>query len=53
MKALDPAFNMEAFNRELREYIIPEVVEAYISGDGPTLKQWCGEAVSVAQRPEA
>jgi import inner membrane translocase subunit TIM44 len=46
MKALDPAFSREAFERELREYIVPEVVDAYLSADQEALKEWCGEAVS-------
>lgn len=44
MKALDPAFNRESFERELREYIVPEVVDAYLSADKESLKSWCGEA---------
>ncbi|KAF9460516.1 import inner membrane translocase subunit tim44 [Collybia nuda] len=44
MKALDPAFNRESFERELREYIVPEVVDAYLSADKEALKSWCGEA---------
>ena len=47
MKALDPAFNRESFERELREYIIPEVVDAYLSADKESLKSWCGEAVRI------
>ena len=45
MKAIDPTFNMEAFERELREYIVPEVVDAYLSADQEALKVWCSEAV--------
>ncbi|KAI0923887.1 hypothetical protein AcW1_006715 [Taiwanofungus camphoratus] len=44
MKALDPTFNMESFERELREYIVPEVVDAYLTADREALKAWCGEA---------
>lgn len=47
-KAMDPTFNQEQFLRELREYIIPEVVDAYLSADKDSLKMWCGEAVSIA-----
>ncbi|EUC59638.1 import inner membrane translocase subunit TIM44 [Rhizoctonia solani AG-3 Rhs1AP] len=43
MRLMDPAFNMESFIRELREYIIPEVVDAYLSADREGLQQWCGE----------
>ena len=46
MKAMDPTFNMESFERELREYIVPEVVDAYLSADREALEAWCGEAVS-------
>jgi len=45
MKMLDPTFNHESFERELREYIVPEVVDAYLSADQEALKAWCGEAV--------
>jgi import inner membrane translocase subunit TIM44 len=45
MKILDPSFSMEAFERELREYIVPEVVDAYLSADNDALKLWCSEAV--------
>ncbi|GJE91100.1 mitochondria import inner membrane translocase TIM44 subunit [Phanerochaete sordida] len=44
MKAMDPTFNLESFERELREYIVPEVVDAYLSADQEALKAWCGEA---------
>ncbi|KAF4610471.1 hypothetical protein D9613_007013 [Agrocybe pediades] len=44
MKMMDPTFNRESFERELREYIVPEVVDAYLSADQESLKQWCGEA---------
>ena len=33
MKILDPSFSMEAFERELREYIVPEVLDTYLSAD--------------------
>lgn len=46
MKILDPTFSLETFERELREYIIPEVVDAYLSADQESLKAWCSEAVS-------
>jgi len=46
MRALDPTFDRETFDRELREYIVPEVVDAYLSADREALKRWCGEAVS-------
>lgn len=48
MKSLDPLFNRESFDRELREYIVPEVVDAYLSADQEALKAWCGEGVSLS-----
>jgi hypothetical protein len=47
MKAIDPRFNLEEFMREAREYIIPEIMEAYLKGDTNTLKEWCSEAVRI------
>ncbi|KAF8966345.1 hypothetical protein BDZ97DRAFT_1917721 [Flammula alnicola] len=44
MKSMDPEFNRESFERELREYVVPEVVDAYLSADQEALKAWCGEA---------
>ena len=46
MKNMDPDFSREGFERELREYIVPEVIDAYLSADREALKVWCGEAVS-------
>ncbi|KAM5532391.1 hypothetical protein V8D89_013424 [Ganoderma adspersum] len=43
MKAMDPTFNIGTFERELREYIVPEVVDAYLSADRESLQEWCGE----------
>lgn len=45
-KSMDPEFTAETFERELREYIVPEVVDAYLTADGESLKKWCSEAVS-------
>jgi import inner membrane translocase subunit TIM44 len=45
-RAIDPTFAMDSFERELREYIVPEVVDAYLTADGESLKKWCSEAVS-------
>lgn len=44
MKAMDPTFTREGFERELREYIVPELIDAYLSADQESLRQWCGEA---------
>lgn len=45
-KILDPTFQQETFLRDVREYIIPELVDAFVSGDLPTLRQWMDEGVS-------
>ncbi|BGO94551.1 hypothetical protein NBRC10512_005023 [Rhodotorula toruloides] len=44
VKEMDPSFTQESFLRELREYIVPELVDAYVNADQPILKQWCSEA---------
>ena len=43
-RELDPNFTSIAFQKQLREYIVPEVVEAYIQGDEKVLKSWMSEA---------
>lgn len=43
-KEIDPSFSMGSFERELREYIVPEVVDAFLSADQEALKAWCSEA---------
>jgi len=44
MRDIDPTFTMEGFGRELREYIVPEIVDAYLSADRDALRAWCSEA---------
>ncbi|KAB5530542.1 putative mitochondrial inner membrane translocase subunit TIM44 [Coniochaeta sp. 2T2.1] len=44
LRTMDPAFQIEPFLRELREYILPEVLDAYVKGDVETLKLWLSEA---------
>ncbi|KAJ2893192.1 protein translocase subunit [Coemansia aciculifera] len=41
---IDPGFSLEAFVRECREFIIPEILDAYLHSDAETLKTWCSEA---------
>ncbi|KAJ2780911.1 protein translocase subunit [Coemansia interrupta] len=41
---IDPGFNLELFIRECREFIIPEILDAYLHSDAETLKVWCSEA---------
>ncbi|RAH81475.1 TIM44 subunit of mitochondria import inner membrane translocase [Aspergillus japonicus CBS 114.51] len=43
-REMDPNFQMESFLREMREYILPEVLDAYVKGDVETLKLWLSEA---------
>ncbi|KAK1755175.1 mitochondrial import inner membrane translocase [Echria macrotheca] len=44
IRSIDPSFQIEPFLRELREYILPEVLDAYVKGDVETLKLWLSEA---------
>lgn len=39
-REMDPSFQVEPFLREMREYILPEVLDAYVKGDTDTLKLW-------------
>lgn len=41
---MDPNFQLEAFLREMREYMLPEVLDAYVKGDIETLKLWLSDA---------
>jgi mitochondrial import inner membrane translocase subunit TIM44 len=43
-RQMDPTFQVEPFLRELREYILPEVLDAYVKGDVETLRLWLSEA---------
>lgn len=43
-REMDPSFQNEAFLQELREYILPEVLDAYVKGDTETLKLWLSAA---------
>ncbi|PGH18519.1 hypothetical protein AJ79_00296 [Helicocarpus griseus UAMH5409] len=43
-REMDPSFQIEPFLRELREYMLPEVLDAYVKGDIETLKLWLSEA---------
>lgn len=43
-REMDPNFQMEPFLREMREYILPEVLDAYVKGDTETLKLWLSAA---------
>lgn len=43
-REMDPGFQMEPFLREMREYILPEVLDAYVKGDIETLRLWLSAA---------
>jgi len=43
-REMDPSFQIEPFLREMREYILPEVLDAYVKGDTETLKLWLSAA---------
>lgn len=43
-REMDPSFQLEPFLRDMREYILPEVLDAYVKGDTATLKQWLSAA---------
>ncbi|KAL8669804.1 MAG: hypothetical protein Q9168_005623 [Polycauliona sp. 1 TL-2023] len=43
-REMDPTFQVESFLREMREYILPEVLDAYVKGDTDTLKLWLSAA---------
>ena len=47
IKSMGPAFNREGFDRDLREYIVPEVIDAYLSADQEALNARCGEVVPI------
>ncbi|KAF1941845.1 TIM44 subunit of mitochondria import inner membrane translocase [Clathrospora elynae] len=43
-REMDPTFQMEPFLTEMREYILPEVLDAYVKGDVAVLKEWLSAA---------
>jgi len=43
-REMDPNFQMEPFLTEMREYILPEVLDAYVKGDIAVLKEWLSTA---------
>ncbi|RKF56421.1 Mitochondrial import inner membrane translocase subunit tim44 [Erysiphe neolycopersici] len=44
IREMDPTFQIEPFVQEMREYILPEVLDAYVKGDSETLKLWLSAA---------
>ncbi|GKT99189.1 mitochondrial inner membrane translocase subunit tim44 [Fusarium langsethiae] len=43
-RSMDPSFQTEPFLQELREYILPEVLDAYVKGETEILKLWLSAA---------
>ncbi|KOS21741.1 Mitochondrial import inner membrane translocase subunit tim44 [Escovopsis weberi] len=43
-RTMDPNFQVEPFLQELREYILPEVLDAYVKGETEVLKLWLSAA---------
>lgn len=43
-KQMDPTFTLDQFQKNLRQYIVPELLEAYVKNDDKVLKQWLSEA---------
>lgn len=43
-REIDPGFQLEPFLQEMREYILPEVLDAYVKGEVETLKLWLSAA---------
>ena len=43
-REMDPGFQLEPFLQDMREYILPEVLDAYVKGDVEVLRQWLSAA---------
>ncbi|KAF1965532.1 TIM44 subunit of mitochondria import inner membrane translocase [Bimuria novae-zelandiae CBS 107.79] len=43
-REMEPNFQLEPFLTEMREYILPEVLDAYVKGDIEVLKLWLSAA---------
>ena len=46
IQKIDRNFNKEDFVQQCKYEIIPSVLEAFMQGNDPVLKDWCHEAVS-------
>lgn len=44
IRAKRPGFQLEEFLHLLRSYIVPEILESFVTGDLPSLKRWCSES---------
>lgn len=45
----DPTFSIERFMKDAHEYLIPEILDALLAADLPTLRLWTTEAVYYLQ----
>ncbi|CUM62641.1 uncharacterized protein PRCAT00000195001 [Priceomyces carsonii] len=43
-RMMDPSFRLTDFNKTLTNYIVPELLDAYIKNDQKVLKEWLSEA---------
>lgn len=43
-REMDPHFQLEPFLQDMREYILPEVLDAYVKGDVEVLRMWLSAA---------
>lgn len=43
-RMMDPSFRLTDFQKTLTNYIVPEILDAYIKNDETVLKQWFSEA---------
>ena len=43
-KLMDPSFKLTDFQKTLTNYIVPEILDAYIKNDEKVLKEWFSEA---------
>jgi hypothetical protein len=44
IRETDPHFKMDRFQTELKEYIVPEVIDAFLSADRADMRAWMSEA---------
>lgn len=44
LKLMDPSFRVTDFQKTLTNYIVPELLDAYITNDANVLKEWLSEA---------
>ncbi|KAK9467400.1 hypothetical protein V1512DRAFT_261108 [Lipomyces arxii] len=52
-KEMDPTFSSSSFLVEAREYIVPEIIDAYVNGDEQTLRTWLAEVQFIIWEAQA